>query len=242
LNIAPVPGDVKGLRTTRPATFTIMPAAPDATDPAGTLVALRADIAACRSAHDHLLAVIGDLTDADVRAPSALPDWTVGHVLTHLARNGDSVVHLTEAIGRGEVEDQYPGGATQRSTDIEAGSSRHAAELLADVREVNERVHRAWDALTDEQWLTGLARTASMREMPATYLPVMRCREVVVHTSDLGLPTATWREWPDAFVSAELVRLLEMLPSRLDPAGARELVAQLMGRREGPMELPSVMW
>jgi maleylpyruvate isomerase len=219
-----------------------MPAASPAADPTATLAALRADIAACRSAHDHLLTVIAVLTDDDVRAPSALPDWSVGHVLTHIARNGDSVAHLTEAIGRGEVEDQYPGGTTQRSSDIEIGSSRSAADLIVDVRAVNERVHRAWDALTDEQWLTGRARTASVREMPATYLPVMRLREVVVHTSDLGLAAATWREWPEAFVAAELVRLLEMLPSRLDPTSTREVVAQLMGRRDAPIELPPVMW
>jgi len=30
-------------------------------------------------------------TDADVRAPSLLPGWTRGHVLSHIARNADGI-------------------------------------------------------------------------------------------------------------------------------------------------------
>jgi len=46
---------------------------------------------------------IAGLSDADVRRPSALPDWTVGHVLTHVARNADSHVRRTRAAQRHEV-------------------------------------------------------------------------------------------------------------------------------------------
>jgi maleylpyruvate isomerase len=220
-----------------------MPAVPPSpADPSSILEAARGEIAACRAAHDHLLDVIADLTDDQARQASALPGWSVGHVLTHIARNGDSVIHLTDTIAAGEVGDQYPGGAAQRNGDIEAGSSRPAVELVADVRAVSERVHEAWSRLTDEQWLTGMARTASVREMPATYLPTMRLREVVVHTSDLALAGATWHDWPDAFVAGELPRLLELLPGRLDGEQARAVVAQLLGRREEPLALPSVMW
>ena len=182
------------------------------------------------------------LEDSDVQAPSALPGWSIGHVLTHLARNGDSVVHLSRAVAAGEVADQYPGGAAQRTGDIEAGAGRSAAELVADVRAVNDQIHAAWDTLSDAQWLAGNIRTASAREMPATYLPAMRWREVVVHTSDLGLAAATWRDWPADFVAAELPGLLELLVARLDEDGSRALVAQLMGRRDEALELPSVMW
>ena len=37
-----------------------------------------------------LLATARTLDDDAVRAPSPLPGWTRGHVLTHVARNADS--------------------------------------------------------------------------------------------------------------------------------------------------------
>ncbi len=45
-----------------------------------------------------------------MRGPSLLPEWSDGHVLTHLARNADSVVRRMEGAARGELVDQYPGG------------------------------------------------------------------------------------------------------------------------------------
>ena len=33
----------------------------------------------------------GSWSDADVRAPSLLPGWSRGHVLTHIARNADGI-------------------------------------------------------------------------------------------------------------------------------------------------------
>ena len=60
-----------------------------------------ADIAGATAAHGRLLAAIERLTDADVAQASLLPGWTVGHVLTHLARNADSHVRMLEAAGDG---------------------------------------------------------------------------------------------------------------------------------------------
>ena len=62
-----------------------------------------------------LLAAIADLTDEVARGPSRLPGWSVGHVLTHLARNADSVVWRLEGAALGELRDQYPGGLEQRA-------------------------------------------------------------------------------------------------------------------------------
>ena len=74
----------------------------------------------CRAAHAALLADLGGLTDAQARGPCALPDWTVGHLLTHIARNGDSVVRRLEGALRGEVLDQYVGGQAGRADEIAA--------------------------------------------------------------------------------------------------------------------------
>ncbi|MEV7393377.1 maleylpyruvate isomerase N-terminal domain-containing protein, partial [Streptomyces sp. NPDC091215] len=51
-------------------------------DPATTLDQINA-------ATGHLLETAARFTDADVRAPSLLPGWSRGHVLTHVARNAD---------------------------------------------------------------------------------------------------------------------------------------------------------
>ena len=47
---------------------------------------------------------------------------TVGHVLTHIARNGDSFTRMMSAAIKGDVVTQYEGGHAQRSADIAAGA------------------------------------------------------------------------------------------------------------------------
>ena len=74
------------------------------------------------------------LGDGDVRRPSRLPGWTVGHVLAHVARNADSHRRRTEGAAVNEVVDQYPGGYAGRASEIEAGAGRPASELIVDVR------------------------------------------------------------------------------------------------------------
>ena len=39
---------------------------------------------------------LAGLDDAGARSASLLPGWTVGHVLTHLARNADGMLHLVD--------------------------------------------------------------------------------------------------------------------------------------------------
>ena len=45
-------------------------------------------------ATDRMLRTAATLDDAAVAAPSPLPGWTRGHVLTHLARNADGLGNL----------------------------------------------------------------------------------------------------------------------------------------------------
>ena len=60
-------------------------------------------------------------------------DGTVGHVLTHLARNADSMVLVLDATERGEVVERFPGGMPTRNADIDAGAARPAHEQVADM-------------------------------------------------------------------------------------------------------------
>ena len=92
---------------------------------------LDATIEGCAAAHQRLLADVDTLTDEDIARPSTLPDWTIGHVLTHLARNADSHIRVYEAAARGVPTERYPGGQQGRNVEIETGAARPAAEQIA---------------------------------------------------------------------------------------------------------------
>ena len=206
------------------------------------------DIAPVHDSHARLRETLAGLTDAEARRPSLLPGWTVGHVLTHLARNADSHVRMLEGACRGEVADQYPGGNEQRAADIEAEAGRPASELVADVVESAGRLERVWAATPEEVRHTGQGRVASGL-WPLAELPFRRWREVEIHHVDLGLAYGI-EDWPDAYVEAELARALPTLASRL-PAGAgvdvasvdrHRLLAWIVGRALDPDLPPLSPW
>ncbi len=172
---------------------------------------LARDLASLAAAHDALLTYLHGLTDAQARAESLLPGWTVGHVVTHLARNAEAVCRMVDAAGRGEVGQMYPGGREQRSADIDAGAGRPAVELLADVTAASVRLDGALAALPLEAFdRTGdaLSTTRTIAE-----LPYLRRREVEVHRVDLGLGYG-WDQWPADFVRAETRRMTMLWTSR----------------------------
>jgi maleylpyruvate isomerase len=157
------------------------------------------DITGCADAQARLHDSIAALTDDDVRRPSLLPDWTIAHVLTHLARNADSHVRMLEGAARGEVVWQYAEG--QREREIEEGASRSAAALVADVRESAAALEAAWSALADDVWATG----ASHGRGGPFSLPqqvVRRWREVEFHHADLGLGF-TYADFSPGYVARE---------------------------------------
>jgi maleylpyruvate isomerase len=184
-------------------------------------------IAGCLTAQQALVDDLAGLTDDDARRPSRLPGWSVGHVLTHLARNGDSVVWRLEGAARGELRDQYPGGLAQRRADIEAGAPRAAAELVADVVRSSDAVGRVMAELPDAAW-DAPSRTSRGVVEDSRECVFSRWREVAVHHGDLGLgevglPAPLVQEW--------LARELPRLGGRTDPA---QLLAWVIGRGDAP--------
>src|SRR5437870_836296 len=93
------------------------------------------DIARVVIAQERFDTAIAGLNDADVRRASPLPGWSVGHVLSHVARNADSHTRRAQAASRNEVVDQYAGGWEGREAEIAAGADRTARELIDDVRD-----------------------------------------------------------------------------------------------------------
>lgn len=217
------------------------------------------DLAGALDAHRRLLVTVAALTKAQARRPSLLPGWTVAHTLTHIARNADSHTLMFEGAARGEVWDQYPGGAEQRAADIEAGAASSSSDLADDVRTSIGRLEAAWASTTDAVWAAGKGRTFG-GETPLAELVFRRWREVEVHHHDLGL-AFTWKAWSHEYALREIEASVRNLGRRLVDgplalrstdsdhiwtvpdsvcslvevrAPRRQLAAWLMGRYEDP--------
>jgi maleylpyruvate isomerase len=187
------------------------------------------EIEGCLAAHAKLVTVAGGLTDEIVHRPSLLPEWSVGHVLAHLARNAEAMHRRIEAALRGEMIEQYQGGAAGRAASIDAGAHRAANELVADVVEWSQRLDMTFASLPEEGWRRTV-RSVAGGEYPISALPFRRWREVEIHIVDLNVgPTAA--EWPDRLVGLLLPRLLSGLSKR---ANERELMAWALGRGPAP--------
>lgn len=202
------------------------------------------DLERVSEAEARLFASVRALDDRAMRSRCLLPGWTVGHLLTHLARNADSHARRTEAAIQGAVVDQYPGGLAERAAEIEAGSGRHAAAVLEDVALSSARMIEGWATTPDRAW-AGITRDASGLERPLVELPGRRWLEAEVHLVDLG-SGPTHRDWSDAFVAVHLPQMragrAERKPGGATPpsAGAldpRDELAWLFGRLARP-ELP----
>lgn len=197
-------------------------------------------IAACRAAHERLLATVSRVDDEVARRASRLPGWSVGHVLTHLARNAEGQVGRLEGALRGEEVARYPGGDDQRNADIERGARRAAAELSEDVATWSARLEVTWARSEQAGWPH--ADILAGDEWPTTVGPLRRLREVEVHHVDLGLGYEPG-DWPEDYVRWELPRVLEQLPERLaGSADERRLLAWLIGRAPWPQGLELGPW
>lgn len=182
-------------------------------------------------AHQRLAEGIAGLTDEQVRQPSLLPDWTVAHLLTHIARNADGHAQRLEGALRGEEVRRYPGGPDQRNGDIEAGAARPAAELKDDIATSSRRLEAVWQECEAAGWPHADLRAGDPWDTPAS--PARRLREVELHHVDLGLGY-TAAAWSDDYSAWELGAALRGLPDRLDPLQTRAMVLWLTGRTATP--------
>jgi maleylpyruvate isomerase len=156
-------------------------------------LALGTDVA---RATEQLLKSVETMDDAAVHAPSLLPGWTRGHVITHLARNADSYVNLLTWAFTGIETPQYPDPA-QRDPDIERGAQRPAAEQLADLRAAGDRFAAAAAEMTPAAWSATVRYTNGM-VAKAAHVVWARLREVEVHHVDLDVGYRP-QAWSDAF-------------------------------------------
>ena len=175
-----------------------------------------------------LLRTAESLDDAAIAEPSRLPDWTVGHVLTHLARGADALTNLLTWARTGVESPAYASPEARREA-IEAGATRPLAAQVEDLRAAHERFADAAAAMPAAAWAFPLPAPVGQS---AAFVPWLRLREVEVHHVDLGRGF-TPDEWSDGF-ALRLLREIVTAP----PAEAPDLVLRPLGA-EHPLVLGS---
>lgn len=152
------------------------------------------------------------LDDETLAGPGTLPGWTGRHLVAHVAANAEALGNLVHWARTGEETPMYS-SPVQRTSDIETGALRPGPELRDWFASSAARLADSLDALTPEQWAREVL-TAQGRTVPATEIPWMRSREVMVHAVDLG-GAVGFDDLPAAFHAA----LLDDVTNRRSDAG-----------------------
>ncbi len=194
---------------------------------------VRADLDGLASSEAGLLRLLD--AGFDPATPSRLPGWTVGHVLTHVARNADAMRRVFAGATAGRVEVMYPDGAAGRAAAIDAGAARTAPALVDDVRTSGAALGTTLASVPDPVWATGRGGTL-LGERTLPELVLGRWREVEIHRIDLGFGGG-WESWPPEFVARALPPRVAEVNARRE-AGERFRVVTPDGViGDGPVEV-----
>lgn len=154
--------------------------------------------------HQRLLEVVDAMDPSRFSGDSALPGWTRNHVIGHLTMNARSHVHLMACAARGEVGEQYPGGAEARAEGIAMASTWDPETARAELRRAVYQLEGAWAGASTDTW-NGTATMASGALASIHELPFLRWRECVIHLTDLDVGVG-FDQWPAYYVRLELDR------------------------------------
>ncbi|MFY9916199.1 MAG: maleylpyruvate isomerase family mycothiol-dependent enzyme [Nocardioidaceae bacterium] len=154
------------------------------------------------SSTESLLHSIAGLSDTQAREPSLLPNWSRGHVLTHIARNAEAMMNLLTWARTGVETPMYP-SRDKRNADIEAGSGRSAEELVADVRTTAELLQSQLHDTPATSWDNPIVWGSRNRTALGSEIPHLRRIEVEIHHVDLNLDY-TLAHLPEDFVEQML--------------------------------------
>jgi maleylpyruvate isomerase len=166
----------------------------------GVAVTLTPDVEA---SVERLNVVLAELDDEAVRAPSGLPGWSRGHVLTHVANFSEAMTRQVDEARAGRLIDMYDGGRPARDAAIEAGAGRSAEALKHHVSTACAGLLAAWEKVDD--W----SRPVRHRDSDLATTVYAAWREYEVHLVDLALqPTSD--DWSEEFC----LHLLDFLRPR----------------------------
>ena len=174
---------------------------------------VRRPMARIGEATDRLLASAATLTDAAAREASLLPGWTRGHVLTHVARNGDGLGNLLRWARTGTKTPMYASREARRA-GIEAGAGRSAADLAADVQGTAITFAAEAASLPAGSWAAQVQMLAGP-PFPARGVLDWRLREVEIHHVALATGYRP-ADWPEEFVTDNLPEVARSFAGRDD--------------------------
>lgn len=152
------------------------------------------------------IGALSDLDDDAMRAPSLLPRWTRGHVVTHLARNADALGNLLHWAETGVERYMYPSDE-ERDAAIEAGAGRSAHDLRVDTAASSGRLIQAINELDVRHEDNLVARMPGQAPFPARDVATLRLIELQVHHADLGIGFSH-EDWGTEFSELLLGRVL----------------------------------
>jgi maleylpyruvate isomerase len=155
-----------------------------------------------------MIRTVDGLSEEDLRAPSSLPGWSRGHVVAHLALNGEALAAVLDGLAHQPDDPSFGPGAMYRSdeardADIDELAAAGPSELRARLLAACSAFADALPKVPTDAWSRAVPRTPGGPTFVAGEIVQMRQREVEIHHADLdaGHPPAAW---PPAFV-AELL-------------------------------------
>ncbi len=162
------------------------------------------------------------LSQVGLSAPSALPGWSRGHVVAHVARNADALANLAEWAATGVKTPMYLSKEAKFAA-IETDGVRPLEDQLVDLEATAQRLsvrltelpHAADEAVL--KMITGA-------EVEGWELPLLRIREVEIHHVDLALDYDV-QSWTDEFSVRTLDQVSPGFAARGDVPFARLVAA-----------------
>ncbi|WP_328324234.1 maleylpyruvate isomerase family mycothiol-dependent enzyme [Kribbella sp. NBC_00382] len=142
-------------------------------------------IAELPSASRRLLDTVTQLPDDAVLRPSLLPGWSVGHVLSHVARNADALVNLCDWARTGVRKPMYV-SMEARESDIADGAGRPVPEQVQDIADTQARLLERFEDLPTAAWAAEVTWPSGAVRAAAQVVTARLC-ELEVHHVDLGL-------------------------------------------------------
>jgi maleylpyruvate isomerase len=126
------------------------------------------------------------LSEDEVAGESLLPDWSRGHVLSHLANNARGLSNLIEWALTGVQKDMYV-SVEQRAIDIETDAKRGGKEIVDDFLEQSKILVENLEKLMAGPLLSEEVVLGNGSHVHPHEITTLRERELLVHLVDLGL-------------------------------------------------------
>jgi maleylpyruvate isomerase len=161
-----------------------------------------------KGAHARERSLIRSLTDDQVRAASALPGWTRGHVLgSRLAFVRAATRQIQFALAGQQIE-LFDGGRSGRDAEIAAHADRGAADLVRDLLQAVAILEESVSRVGPADWY----RPVTYRDQ-STVMSIVQAswREAEVHCVDLDLG-AQPSDWSAEFCAHLFDFLAERAP------------------------------